>query len=111
MGQHSLGSTGYTEPTTVIAPVLSDAALPAVELAARLTVERAASADHAATDRANYRVVPRIVTGHSADDRALETACGVCLACRREGRRRCNQGASYQASFHSKILCRRIFRI
>jgi hypothetical protein len=49
-------------------------------------------ADHAATDRANYRVVPRIVTGHSADDRALETACGVCLACRREGRRRCNQG-------------------
>jgi hypothetical protein len=39
---------------------------------------REVPADHAATDRTNDRVVPRVMPGDSAHDRTLEAACGVC---------------------------------
>jgi hypothetical protein len=51
---------------------------------------RKVPADHAATDRTNDSVVPRIVPSVPAYDRALEAACGVCRACRCEDQRRCN---------------------
>ncbi|BCZ81907.1 hypothetical protein PTKU64_55820 [Paraburkholderia terrae] len=38
---------------------------------------RKVPADHAPANRPDDRVVPSIVTGHSADHRALEAACGV----------------------------------
>ena len=65
---------------------------------------RKVPADHATTDRTNDSVVPRIVPCDPAYHRTLEAACGVCRACRCEGQRRCNQGDSYRASFHSKVL-------
>jgi hypothetical protein len=68
-------------------------------------------ADHAATDRANYSVVPRVMPSDPAYHGALEAACGVCRACRCEGQHRCNQGDSYRASFHSKILKGWMFRM
>jgi hypothetical protein len=51
---------------------------------------RKVPADHAATDRTNDSVVPRIVPSDPAYDRALEAAYGVCRACRCEDQRRCN---------------------
>jgi hypothetical protein len=65
---------------------------------------RKVPADHAATDRANYSVVPRVMPSDPAYHRALEAACGVCRARCREGQRRCNQDDSYRANFHLKIL-------
>ena len=65
---------------------------------------RKVPADHAATDRTNHSVVPRVMPGDPTYRRALEAACGVCRACRCEDHRRCNQGDSYRASFHSKVL-------
>lgn len=64
---------------------------------------RKVPADHAATDRTNDSVVPRIVPSDPAYHRALEAACGMCSACCGEGQRRCNQGDSYWTSFHSKL--------
>lgn len=60
--------------------------------------------DHAAADRANYGVVPRVMPSDPAYHRALEAACGVWRACRCEGQRGCNQGDFYRARFHSKVL-------
>jgi hypothetical protein len=60
--------------------------------------------DHAAADCANYSVVPRVMPSNPAYHRALEATCSVCRACCREDQRRCNQGDSYRASFHSKVL-------
>ena len=65
---------------------------------------RKVPADHAATDRTNHSVVPRVMPSDPAYRCALEAACGVCRACRCEDQRRCNQGDSYRASFHSKAL-------
>jgi hypothetical protein len=65
---------------------------------------RQVSADHAATDRTNDRMVSSIVTGHTANDRAFEAASSVCRSDCCQGQRRCNQGYFYRASFHSKVL-------
>ena len=65
---------------------------------------RKVPADHATPDRTNDSVVPRVMPSYPAYHRALEAARGVCRACRCEGQRRCNQGDSYRASFHSKVL-------
>ena len=65
---------------------------------------RKVPADHATTDRTNDSVVPRVMPSDPAYHRALEAACGVCCACRCEDQRRCNQGDSYRARFHSKVL-------
>ncbi|MGF6940035.1 hypothetical protein OKW41_009197 [Paraburkholderia sp. UCT70] len=61
-------------------------------------------ADHAATDCTNDSVVPGVMPGDSAYHRALDATYGVCRACCREDQRRCNEGGSYRASFHSKVL-------
>lgn len=61
-------------------------------------------ADYAAADRTNHSVVPRVMPGDPTYHRALEAASSVCRACRREDQRRCNQGDSYRASFHSEVL-------
>jgi len=65
---------------------------------------RKVPADHAAANRTSHSVVPRVMPGDSTDRRALEAACGVCHACCCEGQRHCNQGDSYRARFHSKVL-------
>ena len=62
------------------------------------------SAHHAAADRADNSMVPRVMPGDAAHYRTLDAACGVRRACRSEDQRGCNQGDSYRASFHSKIL-------
>ncbi|BFG77794.1 hypothetical protein PTKU46_58270 [Paraburkholderia terrae] len=61
---------------------------------------RKVSADHAATDRTNDSVVPRVVPSDPAYHRAFEAAWGVCRVCRCEDQRRCNQGDSCGASAH-----------
>ncbi|CAD6554068.1 hypothetical protein LMG28727_05639 [Paraburkholderia kirstenboschensis] len=61
-------------------------------------------ANHAAADRADDRMVSRVMPSDAAHYRTLEAARGVCRACRREDQRGCNEGDSYRASFHSKIL-------
>jgi hypothetical protein len=63
---------------------------------------RKVPADHAATDRANDGVVPRIVPSDPAYHGTLEAACGVCRARRSKSQGCCNQGDFYLASFHCK---------
>ena len=65
---------------------------------------RKVPADHAATYRTNDSVVPRVMPSDPAYHRAFEAARGICRACCCEGQHRCNQGDSYRASFHSKVL-------
>ncbi|MGF6841490.1 hypothetical protein QF001_005385 [Paraburkholderia youngii] len=72
---------------------------------------RKMSADHAATDRTNDGVVPSVMPSDPANHCTLEAACGVCRAYHCEGQRRCNQGDSYRASFHSKVLGGCVFRM
>lgn len=62
------------------------------------------SAHHAAADRADDSMVPRVMPGDAAHYRTLEAARGVRRTCRPEDQRGCDEGDSYRASFHSKIL-------
>jgi hypothetical protein len=65
---------------------------------------RKVPANHAATDCTDNSMVSRVMPSDPAYNCALEAARGICRACCCEGQRRCNEGGSYQASFHSKIL-------
>ena len=65
---------------------------------------RKVSAGHAATDRTNDGMVPRIMTSDAADHRALYTARGVGRAYRCQGQRRCYQNRSSYANSHLEIL-------
>lgn len=72
--QHSSGSTWCSKPTTFV--LLRPCCLTLVGLLLSMLL-REVPADHAATERPDYRVVPSIVTGHSAHDRIPGAACGV----------------------------------
>jgi len=62
------------------------------------------STHNAATERTDHSMVASVVSGDPADDSTLQASCSVRRACHCEGKRRCHQAGSYQASVHSNTL-------
>jgi hypothetical protein len=76
--QRSSDSTWRSKPTTFV--LLRPCCLTLVGLLLSFLLRlllRKVPSDHASANRPDYRVVPSIVTGHSAHDRILGAACGV----------------------------------
>jgi hypothetical protein len=61
-------------------------------------------AHDAATDRADHRVMSRVVTGNAADDRAFQAACGMGGSGGAEGESGSEQGGLNIALFHIGIF-------